>query len=367
MADHPDCAYNDNKWEIGGSDLSVIDLLKLAYEKKASDIHITVHSPAVFRIHGDLKPVNCEVLTPARTVELARELMTNEQYQSFMSKGDLDFSYGIPDVSRYRVNAFQQKGNVSLTIRLIPSKIPQMEALGLPAMAEEFAKKPQGLLLVTGPTGSGKSTTLAAILDYINRTRNDHIITLEDPIEFVHNHKSCIVNQREIGVDTASFASGLRAALRQDPDVILVGEMRDLETISTAITAAETGHLVFGTLHTADAPQTIDRVIDVFPPESQQQIRVQLASVLLGVMAQRLLPTADGQGRVAAIEVLVNTPAIANLIRSEKVHQIRSAMQTGKAQGMQTMEMSLRELLQQRVITMESAREAMFGFADLNG
>jgi twitching motility protein PilT len=274
-------------------------------------------------------------------------------------------SYGIPNLSRYRVNIFKQKGNVSLTIRLIPTKIPAMEALGLPAMAEEFAKKPQGLLLVTGPTGSGKSTTLAAIIDYINRTRGDHIITLEDPIEFVHPHKACIVNQREIGVDTESFTSGLRAALRQDPDVILVGEMRDLETISIAITAAETGHLVFGTLHTADAPQTIDRIIDVFPPEAQQQIRVQLASVLLGVMAQRLLPTIDGNGRVAAIEVLVNTPAIANLIRSEKVHQIRSVLQTGKAQGMQTMDMALRDLLQKRSITVEAAKEAMFGFSEL--
>jgi twitching motility protein PilT len=277
----------------------------------------------------------------------------------------LDMSYGIPNLSRYRVNIFKQKGNVSLTIRLIPTKIPAMEALGLPAMAEEFAKKPQGLLLVTGPTGSGKSTTLAAIIDYINRTRGDHIITLEDPIEFVHPHKASIVNQREIGVDTESFTSGLRAALRQDPDVILVGEMRDLETISIAITAAETGHLVFGTLHTADAPQTIDRIIDVFPPEAQQQIRVQLASVLLGVMAQRLLPTMDGNGRVAAIEVLVNTPAIANLIRSEKVHQIRSVLQTGKAQGMQTMDMALRDLLQKRLITVDAAKEAMFGFSEM--
>ena len=237
--------------------------------------------------------------------------------------------------------------------------------LGLPAIALEFAKKPQGLLLVTGPTGSGKSTTLAAIIDYINRTRNDHIITLEDPIEFVHEHKNCIVNQREIGIDTNSFGTGLRAALRQDPDVVLVGEMRDLETISTAITAAETGHLVFGTLHTADAPQTIDRVIDVFPPEAQQQIRVQLAAVLLGVMAQRLLPTADGTGRVAAIEVMVNTPAVSNLIRSEKIHQIRSIMQTGKAQGMQTMEMSFRELLQKGLISVDEAKNALFGHSEL--
>lgn len=343
----------------------MIELMHLANEQKASDIHITVNSPAMFRIHGNLKPVDNQLLTPPQTLEMAKELLTHEQYESFLERGDLDCAYGIPDVSRYRVNVFKQKGNVSLTVRLIPSKVPAMEALGLPAIAEEFAKKPQGLLLVTGPTGSGKSTTLAAIIDYINRTRGDHIITLEDPIEFIHPHKSCIVNQREIGVDTESFTSGLRAALRQDPDVILVGEMRDLETISIAITAAETGHLVFGTLHTADAPQTIDRIIDVFPHEGQQQVRVQLANVLLGVMAQRLLPIADGNGRVAAIEVMVNNPAIANLIRSEKVHQIRSAMQTGKSQGMQTMDTALRDLLQKRLITMESAKEAMFGFSEL--
>lgn len=345
--------------------MKMIELMHLAHEQKASDIHITVNSPAMFRIHGNLKPVDNQLLTPPQTLEMAKELLTHEQYESFLERGDLDCAYGIPDMSRYRVNVFKQKGNVSLTVRLIPSKVPAMEALGLPAIAEEFAKKPQGLLLVTGPTGSGKSTTLAAIIDYINRTRGDHIITLEDPIEFIHPHKSCIVNQREIGVDTESFTSGLRAALRQDPDVILVGEMRDLETISIAITAAETGHLVFGTLHTADAPQTIDRIIDVFPHEGQQQVRVQLANVLLGVMAQRLLPIADGNGRVAAIEVMVNNPAIANLIRSEKVHQIRSAMQTGKSQGMQTMDTALRDLLQKRLITMESAKEAMFGFSEL--
>jgi twitching motility protein PilT len=345
--------------------VTIIDLLKLAHERKASDIHLTVHSPAMMRIHGELRPVDDKALTPPDTLAMAKDLMTNAQYEAFMESGDLDFSYGIPNVSRYRVNIYRQKGQVSMTIRLIPSRIPAMEELGLPAIAEEFAKKPQGLVLVTGPTGSGKSTTLAAMVDYINRTRNEHIITLEDPVEFVHNHKSCIVNQREVGADTKSFSSGLRAALRQDPDVILVGEMRDLETISIAITAAETGHLVFGTLHTADAPQTIDRIIDVFPTEAQQQVRVQLASVLLGVMAQRLLPTADGRGRVAAIEVLVNTPAVANLIRSEKVHQIRSTMQTGRSMGMQTMDMALRELLQQRIITVDTAKEAMFGFSEL--
>lgn len=345
--------------------MTLLELMHLAHESHASDIHITVNSPAMFRIHGNLKPVNDQLLTPYMTLEMVKELLTNEQYESFLERGDFDCAYGIPDVSRYRVNVYKQKGNIGLTIRLIPSKIPAMEALGLPPIAVEFAKKPQGLLLVTGPTGSGKSTTLAAIIDYINRTRNDHIMTLEDPVEFIHPHKSCIVNQREVGTDTESFSTGLRAALRQDPDVILVGEMRDLETISIAITAAETGHLVFGTLHTADAPQTIDRIIDVFPHEGQQQVRVQLANVLLGVMAQRLLPTLDGKGRVAAIEVMVNTPAIANLIRSEKVHQIRSTMQTGKAQGMQTMDTALRDLLQSRTISLESAKEAMFGFSEL--
>jgi len=340
-------------------------LLRQAHESKASDVHITAHSPVMFRIHGDLRPVTPDRLSPADTLELVKQLMTEDQFRQFMATGDLDFAYGIEGVSRFRVNAYRQRGHAALTIRLIPSRVPVMEELGLPRIAEEFARKPQGLLLVTGPTGSGKSTTLAALIDYINRTRRDHIITLEDPIEFVHEHKNCIVNQREIGADTESFAKGLRAALRQDPDVVLVGEMRDLETISIAITAAETGHLVFGTLHTADAPQTVDRVIDVFPHEAQQQIRVQLASVLLGVIAQRLLPRADGRGRVAAFEVMVNTPAVANLIRSEKVHQIRSVMQTGRSMGMQTMEMSLRELLSQGLITPEAAREAMFGYTEL--
>lgn len=343
--------------------MTIVDLLQLACDRKASDIHITAHSPAMFRVCGRLRQVNDRVLAPSDTLEMAKQLMTQEQYGAFLETGDCDFSCDIAGASRYRVNVFRQRGSVSLTIRLIPTKIPLMEELGLPPAAEEFAKKRQGLVLVTGPTGSGKSTTLAALIDYINRTRNDHIITLEDPVEFVHTHKAGIVNQREIGSDTRSFATALRAALRQDPDVILVGEMRDLETISTAITAAETGHLVFATLHTADAPQTIDRIIDVFPPEAQQQIRVQLAAVLQGIMAQRLLPRADGSGRVAAIEVLVNTPAVANLIRTEKVHQIRSAMQTGKAQGMQTMEAALRELLQNRIITVETAKEAMFGFS----
>lgn len=345
--------------------LQIDDILRTAHERGASDVHITTDAPPMLRIHGEMQPAGEELLTPVQTMDMAKQLLTKEQYESFMDRGDLDTSYGLEHVSRFRVNVYRQRGHAALTIRLIPTEIPPLDKLGLPPAALELVKKPQGLLLVTGPTGSGKSTTLAAMIDHLNRTRNDHIITLEDPIEFVHPNRNCIVNQREIGVDTASFAAGLRAALRQDPDVILVGEMRDLETIATAITAAETGHLVLGTLHTADAPQTIDRIIDVFPPEAQQQIRVQLAAVLIGVIAQRLLPRAGGSGRVAAMEVLVGSPAVANLIRTEKVHQIRSIMQTGKAQGMQTMEMALRELVQQRMITMDTAREALFSSGEL--
>ncbi|GBF73381.1 twitching motility protein PilT [Paenibacillus sp. 598K] len=343
---------------------SAENLLHHACSAGASDIHLTVDSPVMLRVDGKLSALGDAALTAADTADCARQLLTGEQYQTLLTRGEIDLSYSLEGVSRFRVNAYKRKGCVSLAIRLIPSRIPVLEELGLPAVAEQFATRRQGLVLVTGPTGSGKSTTLAAIIDYINRHRSDHIITLEDPIEFEHRHKRCIVNQREVGADTESFASGLRAALRQDPEVILVGEMRDLETISTAITAAETGHLVFGTLHTADAPQTIDRIIDVFPPQSQQQVRIQLAAVLLGVMAQRLLPAADGRGRVAAIESLVNTPAVANLIRSEKVHQIRSVMQTGRAQGMTTMDNALRELLQQGRITPAEAKQAMFGFGD---
>ncbi|MNC10637.1 Twitching mobility protein [compost metagenome] len=345
--------------------MTIVDYMRLASQRSASDIHITVNAPVAFRIHGELQAADDYILKPEDTLTMTREILTEEQYEVFLRQGDLDLSYEIPGVSRFRINLYRQKGYAGLTIRLIPSRIPSVEELGLPGVAVELARKPQGLVLVTGPTGSGKSTTLAALIDYINAFRQEHIITLEDPIEFLHPHKKSIVNQREVGNDTESFARGLRAALRQDPDVILVGEMRDLETISTAITAAETGHLVFGTLHTADAPQTIDRIIDVFPTGSQQQIRIQLASVLLGIIAQRLLPTADGRGRTAAMEILVNTPAIANLIRSEKVHQVRSMMQTGKAQGMQTMDNALRELIQKRVITIEAAKEALIGFSEL--
>ncbi|CAM4239794.1 twitching motility protein PilT [Paenibacillus endophyticus] len=341
------------------------ELLYLAHAKQASDIHITVNSPVIFRIHGELVPLNDTFLKPKDTLELAKQFMTDESYETLQLNGDVDFSYGVAGLARFRINAYKQRGSVGLAIRIVPGRIPSMEELRLPRIAAEFAKKPQGLLLVTGPTGSGKSTTLASIIDHLNHTENAHIITLEDPIEFIYDHKKSMVNQREIGLDTPSFSQGLRAALRQDPDIVLVGEMRDLETISTAISAAETGHLVFATLHTADAPQTIDRIIDVFPPAMQSQIRIQLAAVLLGVISQRLLPKPNGNGRIGAFEVLVNTPAVANLIRTEKIYQIRSVMQTGKSQGMQTMEFALRELVQQGHIRMEDAREALFGFGEL--
>ncbi len=331
-------------------------LLKLAFTSHASDLHITVGAPPIFRVDGELKRYGQQLLTPEATEQMARTLIKREQYDHFVGRGELDFSYGIPGVSRFRVNAYMQRSCIGLVARVIPTSVPSLQQLNMPESLYKFAYKPQGLLLVTGPTGSGKSTTLAALIDYINQQMSRHIITLEDPIEYLHRHGRSIINQREVGFDTHNFANGLRAALRQDPDVILVGEMRDLETIHTAITAAETGHLVLGTLHTSDASQTIDRIIDVFPAHQQPQIRIQLASVLLGVVAQRLFPKAEGKGRVAATEILVNTPAIANLIRQEKVHQIRSMMQTGKAQGMHTLEMSIKELMQEGLIASDKAK-----------
>jgi twitching motility protein PilT len=333
------------------------ELLRTAHERGASDLHITVGSTPVLRINGDLRPLPGSPLTPQETMEIARELLNREAFEELMQKGEYDFSWEIPNVSRFRINAYRQRGCLSLAVRTVPTVIPSPEELRLPEILLELTHRPQGLFLVTGPTGSGKSTTLACMIDYINKRQRKHIITLEDPIEYLHRHNQSLIDQREVGRDTGSFANGLRAALRQDPDVILVGEMRDLETIATAITAAETGHLVLATLHTADAPQTIDRIVDVFPPEQQQQIRVQLAAVLIGVVSQRLLPMANLNSRVVAQEILLNTPAIANLIRSEKVHQIRTAMQTGRAQGMQTLDMHLQDLLRQGLITPQTARE----------
>lgn len=330
-------------------------LLRAAYELGASDIHLTVGVPPIFRIHGDLKQFGKDMLKPEDTEGMARAIISNLQWEQFKEKGELDFSYGIQGLSRFRVNAYYQRGCVSLAIRTVPTVIPTLEDLQMPEVLKEISKKSQGLLLVTGPTGSGKSTTLAAMIDYMNHTMRRHIITLEDPIEYLHKHRYCIIDQREVGFDTQNFANGLRACLRQDPDVILVGEMRDLETISTAITAAETGHLVLGTLHTTSAPATIDRIIDVFPPNQQPQVRIQLASVLAAIISQRLFQTADKKGRKAATEILVNTAAIKNLIRNEKIHQIQSVMQTSKSAGMHTLEMSIKELVEQKHITNETA------------
>ncbi|MBE2911932.1 type IV pilus twitching motility protein PilT [Anoxybacillus flavithermus] len=328
-------------------------ILRAAFELKASDIHLTVGIPPIFRINGDLKRYGQETLSPADTEQMAKAIVPEKLWPYVDEAGEVDLSYSLPGVSRFRVNVFKQRGCISLAIRIVPTKIPTLDELQLPDVLKKMVTKPQGLILVTGPTGSGKSTTLAAMIDYMNKTMRKHIITLEDPIEYVHKHGSCIIDQREVGTDTSSFANGLRAALRQDPDVILVGEMRDLETIQTAIIAAETGHLVFGTLHTSSAPATIDRIIDVFQPEQQAQIRIQLATVLVAVISQRLFPRAQKNGRIAATEILINNAAVANLIRNGKIHQIPSIMQTSRALGMHTLETSIKELVQQGLIAKE--------------
>lgn len=328
-------------------------LLRVGYELKASDIHLSVGTPPVMRINGTLKRYGNEKLKPADTEGMAKALIPDNMWKIFEKVGELDFSFGIPGVSRFRVNSYHQRGCVSLAIRVVPTRIPTIEELKMPLILKTIAQRPQGLFVVTGPTGSGKSTTLAAMIQYMNETMSRHIITLEDPIEYVYKHGMSIINQREVGFDTKNFSNGLRAALRQDPDVILVGEMRDLETIQIAITAAETGHLVLGTLHTSSAPDTINRIIDVFPPHQQGQIRIQLASVLIGILSQRLFPTIDKKGRRAASEVLINNSAVGNLIRNAKVHQIPSIMQTSKALGMQTLEMSIIELVKEGAISKE--------------
>jgi twitching motility protein PilT len=333
---------------------SVDHLLTQMVTLNASDLHLTVGSPPVVRVRGHLQGFQgVPPLTGDDTRDLLYRILSSEQQKQLELKRQLDFAHSIPGVARFRVNAYFQKEALSAAFRLIPNEIKSLEELGLSSSLHQLAEKPRGLVLVTGPTGSGKSTTLASVLDEINRTRHDHILTIEDPIEFLHKHKGCIVNQREIGHDALSFAEALRGALRQDPDVILVGEMRDLETISTAMTAAETGHLVFGTLHTQSAPGTIDRIIDVFPPEAQEQVRVQIAGTLQGVVTQALLPTADGNGRVPALEILLPDDAVRNLIRQGKVEQIYSVMQTGTAKGMQTMEQCLAELILRRIVTKE--------------
>ncbi|MFJ7744234.1 type IV pilus twitching motility protein PilT [Peribacillus sp. NPDC097295] len=330
-------------------------LLMAGFELKASDIHITVGVPPVMRLNGELKKYGKELLLPAETEGMAKAIIPEEMWEQFKERGELDFSYGIPGISRFRINTYMQRSCVALAIRIVPTRIPSLDELQLPSILKKIVEKPQGLVLLTGPTGSGKSTTLASMIQYMNQTMRKHIITLEDPIEYLHKHQNCIIDQREVGFDTNNFANGLRAALRQDPDTILVGEMRDLETIQTAITAAETGHLVFGTLHTSSAPTTIDRIIDVFEPAQQPQVRIQLANVLVSIISQRLIPTVDKKGRKAATEVLVNNAAVANLIRNEKIHQIVNVMQTSRAQGMHTLESSVKELLAEGVISKESA------------
>jgi twitching motility protein PilT len=336
--------------------LSIDTLLERVVELNASDLHLTAGSKPAIRLHGHIELLqDFPELDPDLTRQLIYRITTTEQQKRLEIDRQLDFAYGLRGLARFRVNAYYQREAIAGAFRLIPTDIKALEELGLPSSLHEFAAKPRGLVLFTGPTGSGKTTSLASLIDEINRTRTDHIITIEDPIEFLHRHKRCIVNQREIGQDALGFAEALRAALRQDPDVILLGEMRDLETIATALTAAETGHLVFATLHTQSAPSTIDRVIDVFPAAQQDQVRMQLANSLQGVVTQTLLQKADGTGRVCALEILFLDDAIRNLIRQGKIEQVYSYMQTGTRRGMQTMEQSLTELVQKRLITVQDA------------
>jgi twitching motility protein PilT len=334
------------------------EVLRRMVESKASDVHLTPGFPPAVRDKGKIVPMEgFPVLDGQQTREIIFSILNDDQRKRFENHKQLDFAYAIPDVARFRVNCFFQRGAVSAAFRFVPQEIPALESLGVPPVLRELTEKPRGFVLVTGPTGSGKSTTLAAMIDVINRERQDHILTIEDPIEFLHRHKSSIVNQREVGADAEDFALGLKAALREDPDVILVGEMRDLETVSTALTAAETGHLVFATLHTQSTAQTVDRIIDVFPPAQQGQVRTQLSIALQGIVTQQLLPTADGMGRTVATEVLVPTPAIRNLIREGKTHQIYAAIQTSGAVGMQTMDADLARLVRDGTITRSLAEQ----------
>lgn len=336
------------EWEIDS-------LLREAVERGASDLHLTVGLPPVLRLHGDLAPLDLPLLLPTDCAAIASQVLNEPQKQTFEAKGEIDLAYSLPGVGRFRVNVYRQRSSTAIALRVLNENIPTLDTLGLPAVVGQIARQHKGLILVTGPTGSGKSTTLAAMVGQINRERSCHILTLEDPIEYLHCHERGMINQREIGQDSTNFASALRAALREDPDVILVGEMRDLETISIAITAAETGHLVLATLHTMDAPQTIDRVIDVFPPHQQQQIRVQLANTLVGVISQRLLRRQDDTGRAVAVETLITTPAVRNLIREGKIHQIYSVIQTGARFGMQLMDTHLKTLYEKGIINHDTA------------
>jgi twitching motility protein PilT len=329
--------------------------LRLLVQQKGSDLHLTVGSPPIMRLHGELTRIKFRDLSPTDMQALLHEIMTAPQKEEFERTNDIDFAYEVADVARFRVNVFRQRKGIGCVLRTIPSKVLSADELNLPDGVRRFCQLTKGLVLVTGPTGSGKSTTLAAMIDLINLTRPDHILTIEDPIEFVHPNKKGLVNQREIGNHTLSYAAALRAALREDPDVVLVGEMRDLETISLGLTAAETGHLVFGTLHTSSAAKTVDRIINVFPSDEQEQVRAMLAETLRGVVAQQLLRTADGNGRVAALEIMVGTPAIANMIREAKTHQITSMIQTGRKDGMQLMDQAILDFLMKKVVAPQEA------------
>lgn len=335
---------------------TLYDLLKQMIEKGASDLHVTTGSPPRLRIDGKLIPIDHPPLTPVDTKNLCYSILTDAQKHRFEENNELDLSFGIKGLSRFRANIFMQRGAVAGAFRTIPFGIRTFNELGLPDIINELVKKPRGLIVVTGPTGSGKSTTLAAMVDRINEERYDHIITIEDPIEYLHGHKKSLINQREVNADTASFKAALKYVLRQDPDVVLIGEMRDLETIEAALTVSETGHLTLATLHTNSAVQTINRIIDVFPSHQQEQIRVQLSFVLEGIISQQLIPRKTGQGRVLAVEILIPNPAVRNLIREDKIHQIYSIMQTGQARsGMQTMNQSLLELYAKGLISYEDA------------
>jgi twitching motility protein PilT len=334
------------------------ELLKTLVEAGGSDLHITTQTPPQIRVHGHLQRVEGADLTPAETKQLTYSVLTDAQKKRFEETLELDFSFGLKGLARFRCNMFNQRGSVGAVYRVIPEKIRSFQELALPPVLATLAERPRGLVLVTGPTGSGKSTTLAAMIDKINKERHDHILTIEDPIEFVHQHQGCLVNQREVHSDTQSFSLALRAALREDPDIVLIGEMRDLETVESALKIAETGHLTFGTLHTNSSAQTINRIIDIFPANQQGQIRTQLSLVLEGIVCQALLPKIGG-GRVVALEIMIPTPAIRNLIREDKIHQIYSSMQTGQEKvGMQTMNQSLATLYQKRLITHETALSA---------
>jgi len=336
--------------------ITLAEMLQKVLQSGGSDLHLTTGSPPQMRVDGRLRPLDIPPLTPADTKRLAYSVMTDTQKHAYEEKWEIDFSFGIKDLCRFRVNVFTQRGAVSAAFRIIPFEIRSFEALGLPPVVEKLCERPRGLVLVTGPTGCGKSTTLAAMIDKINREHNGHILTIEDPIEFLHNHKNCIVNQREVNNDTHSFASALRVSMREDPDVVLIGEMRDLETVESALRIAETGHLTFATLHTNTAASTITRIIDIFPSNQQPQIRTQLSMILEGILCQSLILRANGSGRCMAMEILIPNPAVRNLIREDKIHQIYSAMQTGQEKyGMQTFNQSLAHLALTKQITIEDA------------